>query len=202
MSDIRQGAQLTLAILHQELKGMGFGDDDQDINGGDFVEYGGQLFEDLGKALIEENAFYTRYLKALRATRDSLANWMEIQADEDARDYDAEALRLADEVLAGAPLPPPTMAERWVKLYQAWQDDAENQVYEFGEWLDQYHEGERETLTWIASWDARPVDGQLKADPRRATAFAVMDFGDGSIAIKRAWATIGDEGDRRWMVAS
>lgn len=54
MADIRDGAPVTLQQIHDELKTMGFGDPDQDINGGDFVEYGGQLFEDITKALAEQ----------------------------------------------------------------------------------------------------------------------------------------------------
>ena len=147
MSDIRHGAPVTLAQIHQELKDMGFDDDDQCINGGDFVEYGGQLFADLCVFLAQ-----------------------------------------------------PTMAERWVARYNEWQDSELTSAYDFGDWLDKAHPGERETLTWIANWDSRPVDGQLKADPRRATSFAVMDFGDGSIAIKRGF---GNDLERRtWMVAS
>lgn len=145
-----------------------------------------------------------RMSRALRSVMECLGNWMEIADQDDKRQYDQDAMDEAQLALdaynacAGEPTPP-TMAERWVKLYEAWQDDAENQVYDFPEWLDQYRPGERETLTWIASWDARPVDACLKADPRRATAFAIMDFGDGSIAIRRS---PGYEHDPQWMVAS
>ncbi len=139
-----------LQQIHQELKDQGFDDPDQDINGGDFVEYGGQLFEDLTMVLTSEGI--------------------------------------------------PTMAQRWVDLYQEWQDSELTSTHDFGDWLDKVHQGERDTLTWIASWDARPVDACLQADKRRATAFSIMDFSDGSIAIKR---NFGDTLEQRtWMVAS
>lgn len=46
--------EITLETIRDELAGIGFGTD-QDINGGDFVEYGGRLYEGLMAQLGERS---------------------------------------------------------------------------------------------------------------------------------------------------
>ena len=114
-----ENCRALLESVHEELTNMGFNADDS-IDGGDFVEYGGKLYVDIGEAI----------------------------------ERDMEAT-------------PPTMAERWVRLqeqHEDWYKEKPGNNLDFDEWLDQDRPEERETLTWIASWDARSVDARLKAD--------------------------------------
>lgn len=86
---------------------LGFDDEDAPVDGGDCVELMGALLPKLRAAVAahdqlsrEVPPLEKKLADALRLTHRSLENWVEIQDEDDARDYDDEALAAAEEALA------------------------------------------------------------------------------------------------------
>jgi hypothetical protein len=87
-----------------------------------------------------------------------------------------------------------SMAERFVTYYAAWQEagaGADDGSENFWTWIRAQYPND--DLACVSNWDARERDVPRDWD---VTSYAVIDFDDGSIAIRR------NVGERRaWMVA-